>query len=111
MRAIARIARPNAVPMSPSAMQQAAIIARNANVPLTKEYKSAFEMKKKFGEDIIKGAVYMNFELGDPVQPKYSIAITVGENGTLTVSATDSRGMEEHLKMNKLNTPKNPDSI
>lgn len=89
-----------------TAMQQAALIAKSANVPLTKEYKTAFEMKKKFGEEIIKGAVYMNFDLGDPVQPKYSIAITVSENGTLTISATDSKGMEKHLKINSLNTPK-----
>jgi len=94
-----------------TAMQQAALIAKSAKVPLTKEYKTAFEMKKKFGEEIIKGAVYMNFDLGDPVQPKYSIAITVSENGTLTISATDSKGMEKHLKINNLNTLKSSDSI
>jgi len=94
-----------------TAMQQAAIIAKDAQVPLTKEYKTAFEMKKKYGDEIIKGAVYMNFDLGNPVQPKYSIAITVSENGTLTISATDSKGMEEHLKLNNLTAPKNPDSI
>ncbi|MBE0649379.1 MAG: hypothetical protein IH595_00930 [Bacteroidales bacterium] len=94
-----------------TAMKQAAIIARDAHVPLTKEYKTAFEMKEKYGEEIIKGAVYMNFELGDPIQPKYSIAITVSENGTLTISATDSKGMESHLKINNLNAPKGTDSL
>jgi hypothetical protein len=94
-----------------TAMKQAAIIAKDAHVPLTKEYKTAFEMKEKYGEEIIKGAVYMNFELGAPVQPKYSIAITVSENGTLTISATDSKGMESHLKINSLNTPKAGDSL
>lgn len=94
-----------------TAMQQAAIIAKSAHVPLTKEYKTAFEMKKKFGEEIIKGAVYMNFDLGDPIQPKYSIAITVSAKGTLTISATDSKGMEKHLKINNLTTPKGSDSI
>lgn len=94
-----------------TAMQQAAIIAKSAHVPLTKEYKTAFEMKKKFGEEIIKGAVYMNFDMGNPVKPKYSIAITVDENGTLTISATDSKGMEKHLKINTLTTPKGADSI
>lgn len=94
-----------------TSMQQAAIIAQNAHVPLTKEYKTAFEMKKKYGDEIIKGAVYMNFDLGDPVQPKYSIAITVSETGTLTISATDSKGMEDHLKLNNLNTQKPSDSL
>ncbi len=93
------------------AMQQAALIAGDAHVPLTKEYKTAFEMKEKYGEEIIKGAVYMNFELGAPVQPKYAIAITVSETGTLTISATDSKGMENHLKLNKLNPTGGTDSL
>lgn len=94
-----------------TAMQQAATIAKRAHVPLTKEYKTAFEMKKKFGEEIIKGAVYMNFDLGNPVQPKYAIAITVTEDGTLTISATNTKGMESHLKINSFTTPKGADSL
>lgn len=85
-----------------TAMQQAAIIAKGAHVPLAKEYKTAFEMKQKYGDEIVKGAVYMNFELGAPRQPKYSIAITVNESGTLTISAADSKSMEKHLQLNQI---------
>lgn len=76
------------------AIKQAAIIARKAHIPMTKEYKNALEMKKKYGEDILKGAIYMNFELGSKSNPRYNIAITVDENGTLTLSATDSEKMD-----------------
>ncbi len=87
------------------AMQQAAEIAKKAHIPLIKEYKAAFEMKKKYNEEIVKGAVYMNFEPGDPSQPKYAIAITVDENGLLTISATNTRQMENQLIKDKTNLP------
>lgn len=87
------------------AMQQAAEIAKKAHIPLIKEYKAAFEMKKKYNEEIIKGAVYMNFEPGAPSQPKYSIAITVDKNGLLTISATNTRQMESQLLKDKTNLP------
>jgi len=84
------------------AMQQASIIAGRARIPLTKEYKSAFEMKEKYGDEIIKGAVYMNFDLGAAQNPRYNVAITVDESGTLTLSATDSKRMQEQLQRNEI---------
>ncbi len=80
------------------AMKQAEIIARKAHIPMTKESKNAREMEKKYGEVIMKGAIYMNFELGGENNPRYNIAITVDENGTLTISATDTEKLEELLK-------------
>ncbi len=80
------------------AMKQAEIIARKAGIPMTKESKNAREMEKKYGEVIMKGAIYMNFELGGENNPRYNIAITVDENGTLTISATDRQKLEELMK-------------
>ena len=77
------------------AMKQAEIIARKAHIPMTKEYKNARELEKKYGDVILKGAIYMNFELGAQDNPRYNIAITVDENGTLTISATDAQKMDE----------------
>ncbi len=84
------------------AMQQASIIAGKARIPLTDEYKTAFEMKQKYGDEIIKGAVYMNFKLGAAQTPRYTIAISVDESGTLTISAADSKKMKEQLETNKI---------
>jgi hypothetical protein len=82
-----------------NAMKQAAIIAARARIPMTPEYKTINEMNKQSnGEDIIRGVAYMNFEPGAPNQPKYAIAITVNDKGVLTISATDSRQMEEQLQ-------------
>ncbi len=81
-----------------NAMQQAAIIAKKAHIPMTKESKNAQEMEKKYGEVIMKGVIYMNFELGGKNNPRYNIAITVDENGTLTMSATDTQKMEEIMQ-------------
>ena len=80
------------------AMKQAAIIARKAHIPMTKEYKNAREMEKKYGDVILKGAIYMNFELGSDNNPRYNIAITVDKDGTLTLSATDSQKMDEIIQ-------------
>jgi len=84
------------------AMQQASIIAGKARIPLTDEYKTAFEMKEKYGDEIIKGAVYMNFKLGATQNPRYTVAISVDESGTLTISASDSKKMKEQLETNKI---------
>ncbi len=80
------------------AMEQAEKIASIAGIPLTPEYKTAMEMKRKYGDEILKGAVYMNFELGAKNNPKYNIAITVDEKGVLTISATDAEKMEQEMK-------------
>jgi hypothetical protein len=80
------------------AMEQAEKVAAKAGIPLTPEYKTAMEMKRKYGDDILKGAVYMNFELGAKNNPKYNIAITVDEKGVLTISATDAEKMDREMK-------------
>jgi len=80
------------------AMAQAKRVATIAGIPLTPEYKTAMEMKRKYGDDILKGAVYMNFELGAKNNPKYNIAITVDEKGVLTISATDAEKMDREMK-------------
>jgi hypothetical protein len=84
------------------AMQQASIIAGRARIPLTDEYKTAFEMKEKYGDEIIKGAVYMNFKLGASQNPRYTVAISVDESGTLTISVADSKKMKEQLETSKI---------
>jgi len=80
------------------AMEQAEKVAAMAGVPLTPEYKTAMEMKRKYGDHILKGAVYMNFELGAKNNPKYNIAITVDDKGVLTISATDAAKMDREMK-------------
>ncbi len=80
------------------AMEQAEKVAAMAGIPLTPEYKTAMEMKRKYGDDILKGAAYMNFELGAKNNPKYNIAITVDEKGVLTISATDAVKMDREMK-------------
>ncbi len=79
------------------AMEQARRVAARAGVPLSPEYKTAMEMKEKYGDEIVKGAVYVNFEPGAANNPKYSIAITVDEKGVLTISATDAKKMEKEI--------------
>ena len=80
------------------AMEQAKKIAELARIPLTPEYKTAMEMKRKYGDEILKGAVYMNFELGGNNPAKYNIAITVDEKGVLTISAADAKKMDQEMK-------------
>lgn len=80
------------------ALAQARRIAALARVPLTPEYRTAMEMKQKYGDEILKGAVYMNFEPGGKGSSKYNIAITVDETGVLTISATDAEKMEQEMK-------------
>jgi len=81
------------------AMKEARRIAALANVPLAPEYKTAMELKRKYGEEILKGAVYMNFEPGGKSSTsKYNIAITVEKNGVLTITAADADKMEKELK-------------
>jgi uncharacterized protein (DUF4415 family) len=79
------------------AMEQAAIIAKEAGIPMSKDYVMAKQMEKEIGEVIIMGVAYMNFEIGAEVFPKYSIAITVDENGVLAISANDTYKMTEQL--------------
>lgn len=82
-----------------TAMKQAAIIAARARIPMTPEYRTILEMNAHSSkEDMIKGVAYMNFEPGAPNQPRYAIAITVSNKGVLTISATDTKKMEQQLQ-------------
>lgn len=80
-----------------TAMQQAAIIAEKADIPMSKDYVMAKQMEKEIGEVILRGIAYMNFELGSDDLPQYTIAITVDENGVLAISANDAYKMNEQL--------------
>ena len=81
------------------AMAEARKIAAHANVPLTPEYRTAMEMKRKYGDEILKGAVYMNFEPGGrSSHSNYNIAITVDASGVLTITATDAVKMEKEMR-------------
>jgi len=79
------------------AMQQAAIIAKKAEIPMSKDYVMAKQMEKEIGEVILLGVAYMNFEIGSDDLPQYTIAITVDENGVLVISANDAYKMQEQL--------------
>ena len=80
------------------AMAEARRIAALAKVPLTPEYKTAMEMKRRYGDEILKGAVYMNFEPGGRSKSKYNIAITVDATGVLTITATDAIKMDREIQ-------------
>ncbi len=79
------------------AMQQAAIIAKTANIPLSQDYKDAIQLKKEYGIETIKGASYMNFTIGADNNPRYNISITVDDDGTLTINATDNDALMQQL--------------
>lgn len=79
------------------AMSQARIIASKAGIPMSKDFKDAQLLAEEYDIETLKGMAYMNFEMGSANLPPYTIAITVDENGTLTVSATDTRKLAEQL--------------
>lgn len=79
------------------AMQQADIIAKTANIPLSQDYKDALQLKNEYGIETIKGASYMNFKIGADNNPKYNISITVDDDGTLTINATDNEALLRQL--------------
>ncbi len=82
------------------AMNQAKIIAQKANIPLSKDFKDALLLEKEYGIETIKGASYMNFEIGGENNPKYNISITVDNDGTLTINATDTESLMKQLNIN-----------
>ena len=81
------------------AIKQAKIIAQKANIPLSKQYKNAFEFKEKYGKEIegISGIAFMNYEFGE-TNMKYKISISVDEKGKLTIYAVDMDQMKVFLK-------------
>jgi hypothetical protein len=83
------------------AMQQADIIAHKANIPLSQDFKDALLLSQKYGIESIKGASYMNFEIGSENNLRYNISITVDDDGTLTINATDTDALVRQLKGNE----------
>ncbi len=80
------------------AMKQAARIASLANIPMSKDFADAQILAKEYGIETLKGMAYMNFEMGSTDLPPYTLAITVDEDGTLTISATDTKKLAEQLE-------------
>lgn len=79
------------------AMKQSEIIAKKANIPLSKDYVDAMILSQKYNIETIKGASYLNFELGSDDNPRYNISITVKDDGTLTINATDTHALMMQL--------------
>lgn len=88
-----------------TAMQQAEIIADQADIPLSPEFKMAQEMIEKVWEENIqmkelvndlKWIIYTNYSLTQGTSDnKYLIAITVDESWSLELDVTDREKMEE----------------
>lgn len=70
------------------AMQEAAKIAKNANLPISSEYAS---LQEKLGS-VIKWIVYTNHWLLD-TNIEYLVSITVDDDGSITIEATNYKQM------------------
>ena len=94
-----------------NSMQQAELLATQANIPVSPEFKMAQDlienmevdteqMKELLGD--MKGIVYTNYSLLESSNEKYSIAISVNEDWSLEIDVTDMIAMqkvtEKHLK-------------
>lgn len=84
------------------AMKEAERIARQARIPISKDYLDATELIEKFGSNPIKGITYMNF---DPFvrDAPVNISITVDETGILTLSAVDVEQMKRMFERQRPN--------
>lgn len=75
-----------------TALKEAARIAREANIPMSENYKKAQELSEKLGKKIegMKGMTFMNYQFGNKNDgQKYHISINVDENGKLTMTVVD----------------------
>ncbi|MCF8233214.1 MAG: hypothetical protein K9G67_04615 [Bacteroidales bacterium] len=81
------------------AMEQAEIIARSANIPLSKTYAEALEKAEKYPSALseIKGITYMNFEPGFQ-NLKYKISISVSPDGVLTIYAINEQQRKAYFE-------------
>lgn len=86
------------------AMAEATRIARQADIPLSKDYKQAVELAKTYSTTPIMGVAYMNF---DPFvsDADFNISITVDETGMLTISAVDVAQMRKQFEREERETP------
>lgn len=80
-----------------TSMREAEIIAKRANIPLSKDYTQAVELAKTYSSKPIRGIAYMNF---DPFvsDASFNISITVDETGMLTISAVDVNQMKRQFE-------------
>lgn len=85
-----------------TAMKEAERIARQARIPISKDYLDAHELMEKFGSTPIKGITYINF---DPFvrDAPVNISITVDETGILTISAVDVEQMKRLFERQRPN--------
>jgi hypothetical protein len=90
-----------------TAMQEATRIARQARIPLSKDFEEARDIAEKYGSSPLKGIAYMNFE---PFKrdAAVNISITVDETGVLTISAVDVQQMNRQLNRNQSNNTSTP---
>jgi hypothetical protein len=65
---------------------------------MSKDFKDAQVLASEYGIESLKGMAYMNFELGAAELPPYTLSITVDEDGTLTISATDTQKLAAQLE-------------
>ena len=79
------------------AMSQASNIAAKAGIPMSKDFQDAQQLAVEYGIETLKGMAYMNFEMGSAELPEYTMSITVDEDGTLTLSVTDTRKLAEQM--------------
>lgn len=72
------------------ALEQAALIAEKAGIPLSKEYADAYQRAEKYPSVLeqIKGIAFVNYD-HETKNLKYKISVSVDENGTLTIYAID----------------------
>jgi hypothetical protein len=80
-----------------TAMTEASRIAKAANLPLSKDFKALRKHANHAGSGSrTKGIAYMNYDLSTR-NIDFLIYVVVDEKGTLTLSATDMRQMNEQL--------------
>lgn len=78
------------------AMGEATRIARQAGIPLGKDFVQARELAKTYSSTPVKGIAFMNFDPYVKDAP-VNISITVDEMGMLTLSAVDVEQMKRQF--------------
>ncbi len=82
------------------ALAEAARIARQAGIPLGKDFVQARELAKTYSTTPVKGVAYMNFDPYVKDAP-INISITVDDVGMLTISAVDVEQMKRQFERSK----------
>ncbi|MDP3444159.1 MAG: hypothetical protein Q8T08_14985 [Ignavibacteria bacterium] len=79
------------------AMREAERIARQARIPLSKDFLDAQQITEAYSSTKIKGVAFMNFDPFVKDAP-INISITVDETGVLTISAVDVEQMKRQFE-------------